>query len=197
MSFDLMYDVEDFKLASKGWHLVKVKEATIKAADKAKNPESPNDKNFVVTFVVTEDSDDNGAEITKYFAHIVKNDFTLKQLGAMLVCAGVITPDKITGSEFFDSKGFETNFQMKLPEKLLGVFVDHRAGDKLKEDGTKMYFADIKKYRTTKDTMAEMKKNGGGKANVESTQNPKPTNTGTISTAAVPSATPAPDGAWD
>ena len=167
MSWDLMYDVEEFKLASKGWHIVKVKSATIKAQDTVKNPDSKNDKNYVVEMVVAEGSDDDGATFTKYFAHITESGFTLKQLGALLVCAGVVKPDAIKGPEFFDTPAFETNFQMKLPEKLLGVFVDHRQGSQKSKEGKDVFFADVKKFRTIKQAQDEMKKaksaNGGVK----------------------------------
>jgi hypothetical protein len=196
MSWDLMYDVEDFKLASKGWHIVRVKSVEIKATDRAKNPDTANDKNFVVKFVVTEGSSDDGCEITKYFAHISQNDFTLRQLGAMMVCAGVITPNKLTGPDVFEQKGFETTFNMKLPEKLLGVFVDHRAGDRKRDDGSTVYFPDIKKYRTIKDAQAEIKENGG-KANVESTANPQSASANPPNQPAQTPAAQAQSDAWD
>jgi len=155
---DLLYDVPEFKLVSKGWHIVKVTGASIKAVDKAKNPDSKSEKNFVVEMQVHEGSEDDGAQMTKYFADNTQNDFALKQFGALLVCAGVIPAVKITGPEFFNSPAFETNFKMKLPEKLLGVEVDHQVGKVKKDDGTDMLFPQVKRYRTVKDAQALMKK---------------------------------------
>jgi hypothetical protein len=155
---DLLFDVPEFKLVSKGWHIVKVTGASIKAVDKAKNPDSKSEKNFVVEMQVHEGSEDDGAQMTKYFADNTQNDFALKQFGALLVCAGVIPAVKITGPEFFNTPAFETNFKMKLPEKLLGVDVDHQVGKVKKDDGTDMLFPQVKRYRTVKDAQALLKK---------------------------------------
>lgn len=189
-----MYDVEDFKLMSKGWHIVRIKSATIKPTDRTKNPDTENDKNFVVEMEVKEGSSDDGCTTTKYFAHIARNDFTLKQLGALLVCSGTVKAEQIKGKDFFDSPAFETNFQMKLPEKLVGVWIEHRAGDKLNDRGEKVYFPDIRKFRVVKDALAEMKKNGG----VRDEQKAEATASGTQAANPVSPTTSAPSSdSWD
>lgn len=144
----------EFPRVSEGWHLFRIVEPRIdiiKPEDRKEKDGVTNDRNFVVRSAV-EGGEEDGVEVTEFFANYSKKEFGLSRLAGLMIKTEAIQPIDEIDADSMRTEKFETKFKMALPKRLFGGKVKH-VGSTQKKEGTDEanVFANIVEYATVKE----------------------------------------------